>query len=304
VDYGIIYFEENDNLKVVEEAAKIIQKELWICVKLKSENYDIQTLEVIISQLYCISTKICYSLNKPLMVINVLLENICKHQPHITFKECQVLIGPGKDRSNLSQINENRINKGLQQLLFYEIFVSETQYIDFKNISEKLIIEKYSEVVVGGTFDKLHAGHKILISISCLLTNKKIICGVADKALLKHKKYDKLIDDNYHRCQEVTKFINLFKSGLEVHVTPISDIYGPSVAEPGLQAIIVSHETKRGCDLINKKRIENKLNPLDIYIIETFSIIDESLQNGDLSSKLSSTKIRETISASSINKMI
>jgi len=75
--------------------AKVVQKELWICVELgpKSNEFDVQTLEVIMDQLYYVSTKICYSLGKPLVVINVLFVELCQHQPHVTFKDCQVLLG-------------------------------------------------------------------------------------------------------------------------------------------------------------------------------------------------------------------
>lgn len=45
-------------------------------------------------------------------------------------------------------------------------------------------LESYSDVVVGGTFDRLHNGHKILLSVSCLLAEKRLLVGVSDKDLL------------------------------------------------------------------------------------------------------------------------
>ncbi|KAL8176033.1 UNVERIFIED_CONTAM: hypothetical protein K2H54_018737 [Gekko kuhli] len=45
-------------------------------------------------------------------------------------------------------------------------------------------LESYSDVVVGGTFDRLHNGHKILLSVSCMLAEKRLLMGISDKDLL------------------------------------------------------------------------------------------------------------------------
>lgn len=46
-------------------------------------------------------------------------------------------------------------------------------------------MDTYSDVVLGGTFDRLHAAHKTLLNISCLLANRRFLIGVSDKELLK-----------------------------------------------------------------------------------------------------------------------
>lgn len=48
-------------------------------------------------------------------------------------------------------------------------------------------LETYSDVVVGGTFDRLHGAHKTLLNISCLLANRRFLIGVCDQAMLKSK---------------------------------------------------------------------------------------------------------------------
>jgi len=39
----------------------------------------------------------------------------------------------------------------------------------------------YPVVALGGTFDHLHNGHKILLTISAWIASKKVICGVSGK---------------------------------------------------------------------------------------------------------------------------
>jgi hypothetical protein len=45
-------------------------------------------------------------------------------------------------------------------------------------------IPSYDNVVLGGTFDRLHSGHKVLLSESCMLCHNKITVGVLDGDML------------------------------------------------------------------------------------------------------------------------
>jgi hypothetical protein len=39
----------------------------------------------------------------------------------------------------------------------------------------------FNHVAVGGTFDHLHAGHKILLTMTAWITGKRLVCGVTGK---------------------------------------------------------------------------------------------------------------------------
>ena len=41
----------------------------------------------------------------------------------------------------------------------------------------------YDYVVLGGTFDRLHTGHRLLLSQSCLLCDKEITVGVTSEEM-------------------------------------------------------------------------------------------------------------------------
>lgn len=61
--------------------------------------------------------------------------------------------------------------------------------VDVKDNSpyDELKDELYENVVLGGTFDRLHNGHKILLSTAALKCTKKLTVGVTDISMLKSK---------------------------------------------------------------------------------------------------------------------
>jgi pantetheine-phosphate adenylyltransferase len=117
-------------------------------------------------------------------------------------------------------------------------------------------------VVLGGTFDHLHAGHKILLSMSAWIATRKIIVGVTgeqalqipevtlnmsvDDVLLVNKSNKKVLQNIDERISLVRSFLDLFKPGLELFIVPIYDVYGPTAVDPDIQALVVSKETLSG----------------------------------------------------------
>lgn len=51
------------------------------------------------------------------------------------------------------------------------------------------VLKTYRHVCLGGTFDRLHAGHKILLSDSALRATEKITVGVTDGPMLESKQW-------------------------------------------------------------------------------------------------------------------
>lgn len=46
---------------------------------------------------------------------------------------------------------------------------------------------KYNNVVLGGTFDRLHIGHKILLSEAALRAKRRLVVGVTDVNMIASK---------------------------------------------------------------------------------------------------------------------
>ena len=110
---------------------------------------------------------------------------------------------------------------------------------------------QYEAVAVGGTFDHLHNGHKILLSMASLITSKILRVGVTrlEGPRLERKKHFEYIQSLDERSLAVSNFVKMFKPSITVTVTPIDDDYGPTRDDTSLKAIVGSQETAKGCQM-------------------------------------------------------
>ncbi|KAH9001319.1 Nucleotidylyl transferase [Lactarius akahatsu] len=139
----------------------------------------------------------------------------------------------------------------------------------------------YPVVALGGTFDHLHAGHKILLSMAC------VIIGVTDDALLTKKDNREVLEGLPERMRGVRQFMELFKPSLVYDIVPIQDVYGPTGADPNIQALVVSKETASGGKAVDKYREEKGLPPSSRVEVEDAEALKQA--------KMSSTYIRQWI---------
>jgi len=131
--------------------------------------------------------------------------------------------------------------------------------------------DSHAVVAVGGTFDHLHAGHKILLSMAVWLARRKIIVGVADDNLLVNKSHRDLIQPLSLRISRVQSFLHLLNPRLQLEVVPIRDVAGPTGWERDVDALVVSKESVAGGEAIAKIREEKGLPPLRQYIIDVIA---------------------------------
>lgn len=112
----------------------------------------------------------------------------------------------------------------------------------------------YSDVVLGGTFDNLHNGHRLLLTESALITTSRILVGIADGPLLVSKVLPELIEKIEKRISRVKNYLVDIKPWIKHDVVAITDVYGPTVHDGELTCVVVSPETQRGGEKINAER--------------------------------------------------
>ncbi|KAF7796694.1 hypothetical protein EIP86_007877 [Pleurotus ostreatoroseus] len=165
--------------------------------------------------------------------------------------------------------------------------------------SDAALPAHFPVVALGGTFDHLHAGHKILLSMAAWIARDTLIVGVTDDALLQKKANKDVLQSIGVRMTVAKAFLRLFRPQVQYEMVPITDVYGPTGWEPNIQALVVSKETLPGAEAIEKHRKEKSLPPLHRFVIDVISHSDTNVDAEDAEAmrrtKMSSTFIREWI---------
>ncbi|XP_067825385.1 bifunctional coenzyme A synthase isoform X1 [Heptranchias perlo] len=262
----------------------------------------------LLTNLYTKSSNVCSRLD-----IRVVLSNIKNHsstqQP---FSTVQMLSEPPEvvltdyrvtdlNQSNLVMQCLEKYTLGCYtckpnlRTIFLPPGIDGVESISCPDVEESSLCENipsYSDVVVGGTFDRLHSAHKILLSMSCLLTGKRLLIGVSDGELLDSKVLKELIEPYQERVEKLRRFLLDVNPAVQYDLVCLGDPYGPAIIDPNLNCIVVSEETQSGGEAVNRKRLENALQELTIHKI---CLVKDTHHTADEEEKISSSTLRKRL---------
>jgi pantetheine-phosphate adenylyltransferase len=146
--------------------------------------------------------------------------------------------------------------------------------------------KQFKKLALGGTFDIIHKGHEELFSKAFEL-GEEIIVGITSDEFVQEMYKDHSINEYESRKNQLLEFIKQIASEDRCIVVPLDDPYGPTIHDKSIEAIIVSKESEKTADIINKIRIDNEFKPLEIISIEL--ILSEDGQ------PISTTRIKKGI---------
>ncbi|EFN55928.1 hypothetical protein CHLNCDRAFT_145198 [Chlorella variabilis] len=147
---------------------------------------------------------------------------------------------------------------------------------------------QFSKVAVGGTFDRLHAGHRLLLAATALLATRSIFVGITADALLATKKNRALLEGYAEREAAAVGYMQVVNPEATVVAGPLTNPKEPPLCavDPEFDAIVVSEETVPGAHAINQTRAELGFPPLVIVVVGL-------IYSRRRAAKLSSTDLRE-----------
>lgn len=84
----------------------------------------------------------------------------------------------------------------------------------FPDSSQSDCLQTYKEVVLGGTFDHMHSGHRLLLAVASLLCEQRITIGLSEGSLLQRKILKELIEPFQERKRNLQEFLDDVKPGM------------------------------------------------------------------------------------------
>ena len=215
------------------------------------------------------------------------------------------------EKLNIGKVQPIIISEGLEQSIRQET----RGYRDSR--------ARHYSVAVGGTFDHLHPGHKLLLTMTALVlephrpseSNRKrtLTVGITGDELLKKKDFLDEMQDWDQRQQSIGKFLSSFlmldsphraplttsrttspdtgarairdefKSGLVIKYVELFDPFGPTITDEEISALVVSAETQSGGKAVNDRRSEKGWVALEVFEVDVLNAGEDQDTDGQRS---------------------
>ena len=168
--------------------------------------------------------------------------------------------------------------------------------------------QPHYHVAVGGTFDHIHIGHKLLLTMTIFAVDedntpgsqeRSATIGITGDQLLKSKKHSEFLESWEERYRAVMAFVNAlidfsapsslgqrhvsirddpgpngksmdvhYPNSFVVKCTEIQDAFGPTITEEQISALVLSAETRAGGKAVNEKREGKGWRALDVFEVD------------------------------------
>ncbi len=130
-----------------------------------------------------------------------------------------------------------------------------------------MAIPRFRKVAVGGTFDRIHAGHLRLLE-KAFDVGEEVIIGLVTDELCRRYPKEHRVASYAHRRRQLLSCLRSLGVASRAKVVPLDDVYGPTTTDGTIDALVVSRETEfRGAE-INKQRLARGLKPLTVVVVE------------------------------------
>ncbi len=124
---------------------------------------------------------------------------------------------------------------------------------------------EFKLAATGGTFDIIHAGHRALLS-RAFEASSRVIIGLTSDDLARQRGKD-TAHDYRQRLRALILALGADFPGRHFKISRLENDFGPAVLEEGVQALVVSEETRGQGDVLNSMRAERGLPPVAIVAV-------------------------------------
>lgn len=143
--------------------------------------------------------------------------------------------------------------------------------------------KQFQRIALGGTFDRLHKGHRAFLK-QAFKCSQKVTIGITSDAFAKVIHSNEVLLSHRQRASEVDGYLSKLGLRQRFNLVTLKDLYGPTIKKDESDSLLVTDNTLKGGERINQKRKELKLPILPIIIF--------SMLRADDGEIISSTRIR------------
>ncbi|GIY05946.1 hypothetical protein CEXT_515141 [Caerostris extrusa] len=167
----------------------------------KSDTVSLKRLSTIVPVLYDKASSMCKHVDVRILLGNTEQSQIIRDKPW-NFDAILTNCENPKDINNYIELYFGKCSGNIIKLNDINNTVHneevESTFFDFQT---------YKTVCLGGTFDRLHNGHKVLLSESVLKCSEELIVGITETEGLKKKVLWELIESTEKRIEDVSEFL-------------------------------------------------------------------------------------------------
>jgi len=128
-------------------------------------------------------------------------------------------------------------------------------------------MSKFRKVAVGGTFDELHKGHRVLL-LKAFEIGERVLIGLCSDEFVAKMGKPHITASYKARLRELRAFLKKYGFYEKAEIIPLADPYGLTLTDKCIRALVVSEETEKIALKINQKRVTAELPPLEIVTIK------------------------------------
>lgn len=132
---------------------------------------------------------------------------------------------------------------------------------------------KYKKAILGGTFDRLHVGHRRLLD-TAFEQSEYVTIGITTEKLYQHKFLAGTIETYSAREQSIKNYLVEKNYLTRATLIPIDSLYGTTLDEKEIEAIFVTEENLPNVKKINAKRKEISFPQLEVIVVPYVDSID------------------------------
>jgi len=136
------------------------------------------------------------------------------------------------------------------------------------------LVEKFSAIVTGGTFDEIHIGHIALLAKAFEVANNVIIGVSSDEfAIMRGKRLNHEFEQ---RVKNLRKMIKKEFGNVPYEIAKLEGDFGPAATSEAVSALVASAETSVKGKILNEIRAKKGLKRVKVITVELVKAEDGS----------------------------